>query len=96
MGLVHSYVLTARDGSEADLEQALRDLGAAVKGIAGSEGTMVLRDRKDSAKFQFLEFWTDEGARNAAGSQLPKDVMGRLMASVGGPIQMAGYDQLAE
>lgn len=95
MALVHSYDLTARQGSEEALGQALEALGEAVKSIAGSQGAMVLRDRKEANRFLFLEFWDDEASRKAAGSQLPKDVMGALMAAVGGPIRMADFDRLA-
>ena len=95
MALVHSYQMIAREGSESALAQALEALGEAVKGIAGSQGAMVLQDRKEAQKFLFLEFWDDEASRKAAGSQLPKDVMGRIMAALGGPLQMADWDRLA-
>lgn len=96
MAIVHSYDLTAAGGKEESLEAALRALGEAVKSIAGSQGTMVLRDSKEPTRFLFLEFWQDEASRKAAGSQLPKDVMGQLMAAVAGnPIKMADYDRLA-
>lgn len=92
--LVHSYQMIAREGSEDALGAALGDLAEAVKGIAGSQGAMVLQDRKEAQKFLFLEFWDGEEARKAAGSQLPKDVMGRIMAVMGGPLQMADWDRL--
>lgn len=95
MALVHSYVMTARPGSEDALAEALEALRDAVKGIAGSQGAMVLRDRKEAQKFLFLEFWDGEDSRKAAGAQLPKEVMGRIMAALGGPLQMAGYDRLS-
>jgi quinol monooxygenase YgiN len=95
MALVHSYDLTARPGSEEALGQALEALGEAARKIAGSQGAMVLRDRKETNRYLFLEFWEDEASRKAAGSQLPKDVMNALMAAVGGPIKMADFDRLA-
>jgi heme-degrading monooxygenase HmoA len=95
MALVHSYTMTAKPGSEPVLAQALEALGAAVKGIAGSQGAIVLQDRKEAQKFLFLEFWDNEDSRKAAGSQLPKEVMGQIMAALGGPLQMADYDRLA-
>ena len=94
MAIVHSYVMTARAGSEAAREQALRDLAAATREIAGSEGAIVLQDRKEPGKFMFLEMWDSIESRGAAGAQLPKEVMTRLMGTVGGPLQMAGYDRL--
>jgi heme-degrading monooxygenase HmoA len=95
MALVHSYAMTARAGSEDALGQALDALSEAVKTIAGSQGAMVLRDRKEAQKFLFLEFWDSEESRKAAGSQLPKEVMGAIIGALGGPLQMADYDRLA-
>lgn len=95
MALVHSYDLTARPGSEAALEQALKALSEAVGSIAGSQGAMILRDRKQTNRFLFLEFWEDETSRKAAGAQLPKDVMSTIMSALGGPIKMADFDRLA-
>lgn len=95
MALVHSYQMTARAVSESALAAALEALGAAVKGIAGSEGAMVLQDRKEPQKFLFLEFWDTEESRKAAGSQLPKDVMGQIMGALGGPLQMSDWDRVA-
>jgi hypothetical protein len=95
VALVHSYTMIAKEGSQDALAAALEALGEAAKGIAGSQGAMVLRDRKEARKFLFLEFWDGEDSRKAAGSQLPKDVMGRIMAALGGPLQMADYDRVA-
>jgi heme-degrading monooxygenase HmoA len=95
MALVHSYQMTPRAGGEEALAEALGALAEAVKGIAGSQGAMVLRDRKEAQKFLFLEFWDTEESRKAAGSQLPKEVMGRIMGALGGPLQMADWDRLA-
>jgi heme oxygenase (mycobilin-producing) len=95
MALVHSYQMTARPGSEEALSSALEALAGAVKDIAGSQGAMVLQDRKEAQKFLFLEFWDGEESRKAAGSQLPKDVMGRIMGAIGGPLQMADWDRVA-
>jgi quinol monooxygenase YgiN len=95
MAIVHTYDLTAATGKADDLASALEALGEAVKSIAGSQGAMVLRDVKEPQRFLFLEFWADEASRKAAGSQLPKDVMGRIMGSVAGAIGMADYDRIA-
>ena len=95
MALVHTYEMTARPGSEDALGEALGALADAVKGIAGSQGAAVLQDRKEPVRFLFLEYWDGEESRKAAGSQLPKDVMGRIMGAVGGPLKMADWDQRA-
>lgn len=95
MALVHSYDLTAGNGREDALGAALEALAEAVKSIAGSQGAMVLRDRKETSRFLFLEFWDNEESRKAAGSQLPKDVMGQIMGAVAGPLKMADFDRIA-
>ncbi|MDG2002826.1 MAG: antibiotic biosynthesis monooxygenase [Novosphingobium sp.] len=95
MAIAHSYDMTARTGSEEALGAALEALGEAVKAIAGSQGAMVMRDRKEANRFLFLEFWEDEASRKAAGSQLPKEVMTAIMGAVGGPLRMADYDRIA-
>ena len=93
MAIAHSYAMTAREGSEEALGTALDALAAAVKGIAGSQGTIVLNDRKEPQKFLFIELWDSTESRKAAGSQLPREVMGAIMAALGGPLQMADYDR---
>ena len=95
MAIVHTYDLTAATGKADDLGAALEMLAEAVKTIAGSQGAMVLRDVKEPQHFLFLEFWADEPSRKAAGSQLPKQVMGQIMGSVTGAIGMADYDRIA-
>ncbi|MCB2060323.1 MAG: antibiotic biosynthesis monooxygenase [Novosphingobium sp.] len=95
MALVHSYDMTAKAGSEDALGAALQALADAVKDIAGSQGAMVMQDRKESQRFLFLEFWQDEESRKAAGSQLPKEVMAQIMGAVAGQLKMADYDKLA-
>jgi quinol monooxygenase YgiN len=96
MAIVHTYELTAGAGKADELGSALEALEQAVKTISGSQGAMVLRDVKNQQRFLFLEFWADEASRKAAGSQLPKDVMGRIMgATAGNPIGMADYDRIA-
>jgi quinol monooxygenase YgiN len=95
MAIVHSYDMTAATGKAGDLGSALEALAEAVKTIAGSQGAMLLRDVKDTQRFVFLEFWADEASRKAAGSQLPKDVMGQIMGAITGPIGMADYDRVA-
>jgi len=95
MAIVHTYSLTSAEGRADALKAALEDLATAARAIAGSQGAMVLNDRKEPNRFLFLEFWDGEESRKGAVAQLPKDVMGRIMAAVTGPLQMAGYDRVA-
>jgi len=94
MAIVHTYTMTARDGREDDLAAALGALADAAQAIAGSQGAMVLRDRKEPGKFLLLEFWDSEESRKLAGPQLPRDVMAAIMAAQGGPLAMNGYDRI--
>lgn len=94
MSIVQCYALTAREGGEPALEQALRDLGIALAGIDGSLGTTVLRARDDDRAFRFYEFWRDEKARAAAGPLLPGDVMGRIKDALGAPPQVSVFERL--
>lgn len=94
MAIAHSYDMTAKAGSEEALGKALQALADAVKAIAGSQGAMVMQDRKERQRFLFVELWADEASRKAAGSQLPKDVMMVIMGSVAGQLKMADYDRL--
>ena len=93
MAMAHTYTMTARTGAEDALASALEALAAAVQPIAGSQGALVLRDRKEPQTFLFVELWDSDDARKAAGAQLPKEVRGRIMAALGGPLQMAAYDR---
>jgi quinol monooxygenase YgiN len=95
MALVHSYRMTAREGREDALCGALEKLADATRQIAGSQGTMVLADAKEPAKFLLLEFWDSAESRKAAGAQLPREVMASIMAAIGGPIEMTLWDRKA-
>jgi quinol monooxygenase YgiN len=95
MTLVHTYRMTARKEREPALAEALTALSEAVKAIPGSNGALVLRDRRERGRFLFLELWQDEQSRKAAGAKLPKEVMGAIMASIEGPLEMADYERLA-
>lgn len=94
MAIAHSYDMTAKAGSEEALGNALKALSDAVKGIAGSQGAMVMQDRKEPQRFLFVELWEDDASRKAAGSQLPKEVMAVIMGSVAGQLKLADYDRL--
>lgn len=95
MALVHTYRMTAKEGREEALGDALGKLADAVRAIAGSQGAMVLQDAKEPARFLLLEMWDTAESRGAAGSQLPRAVMGEIMAAITGPIEMALFDRRA-
>ncbi len=95
MGIVQSYAMTAKAGRESELGNALRALAVAVSAMDGAERAAALQDRKESGSFLFLEFWQDEKSRKAAGAQLPKDVMARVMDAAESEMTIAGFDRLA-
>ncbi len=95
MGILQSYAMTAKAGRENELGDALRALAEAVSAMAGAERAEALQDRKQSGNFLFLEFWQDDEARKAAGAQLPKEVMARVMDAAESEMTIAGFDRLA-
>lgn len=92
--IVQSYALTASEGKEADLEEALGGLAAWLENQEGNRGASILRDNSASNRFLFLEYWQDEDARSMAGPKLPKALMSALMACVGERPQTTTYRQL--
>jgi quinol monooxygenase YgiN len=94
MGMVHTYVLVAKETEGETLASALHELGAVLATLPGSQGSRLLRDRASPLAFLFLEFWESEDARKAAGPHLPQAVMGRIMASLDGRPTIASYEDV--
>lgn len=90
--IARGYIMMARPGEETALSDILVELSALVGKLEGSGGIDILHDRNNPQRFLFLEKWTDEAAHKAAGSHLPKELMGRLMATLDGPPDGAYYD----
>ena len=96
MAMAHNYAMTAREGSEEALGAALEALASALKGIAGSQGALVLNERTAPQQFLFVELWDSDESRKAAGQLLPKDVMGAIMGALAGPPKATDYDRRGE
>lgn len=92
MAIAQTYRLHAAKDQEDSLAAALQDLATAVRQIEGNLDVTILHQTATPGRFLFLEFWNSEADRKAAGAKLPKDVMGRIMASVGEPPEVVGFD----
>lgn len=94
MAIVRSYTLPAAAGKEAQLEQALTDLAAALADCDGSQGTVTMRSQANPAEYRFLELWRNEDARKAAGGSVDKAIMGALMGALDGKPGTEDFDRL--
>ncbi len=84
MSIARSYLLTAAADKEVQLEEALTDLASALSKAEGSEGTRILKDMNNPQSYRFMEFWTNEVARKAAGRLVDEGIMGRMMGALDG------------
>ncbi len=94
MTVARHYVMHAKEGSDAALERALRDLAAAVRPLPGCEGVEMLRDLGNERRFVFIERWADVDAHKAAGPMLDKRIFEPMMAALDGPPEGAYLDYL--
>ncbi|WP_336951208.1 antibiotic biosynthesis monooxygenase family protein [Sphingobium aromaticivastans] len=92
--IVQSYSLTAADGQEEALREALAALSGWLEQQVGNEGAHILQNLSSARAFLFLEYWKSEDARSAAGSALPKELMGALMACLADRPQSVTYGRL--
>ncbi|ARR55662.1 antibiotic biosynthesis monooxygenase [Rhizorhabdus wittichii DC-6] len=89
------YIMHAKEGRDAELETALRDLAAAVAGFTGSEGAEVLRDAGNERRFVLIEKWASIEAHEATKEPFKKlPMMGALMEALDGPPDGSYYDYL--
>lgn len=88
------YIMHAKEGFDASLETALRDLAAAVAALPGSEGVEVLRDSGNERRFVLIEKWASIEAHEAIKADFKKLPMGPLMDALDGPPDGSYYDYL--
>jgi quinol monooxygenase YgiN len=81
--VARQYVLTAKEGQAGALQQALIDLAALVRPVAGCEGVEILQDVKLPERFVFVEKWASVEAHKTGGETLPKDAFAPVMATLG-------------
>ncbi len=88
------YIMHAKEGHDAALETALRNLSEAVAAFPGSEGAELLRDAGNERRFVFIEKWASIEAHEAIKADFKKLPMGPLMAALDGPPDGSYYDYL--
>jgi heme oxygenase (mycobilin-producing) len=85
MTIARVYQMTAADGKDQALLDALIALGDVVRPLDGCLGVELLRDSAQSNKFLFVEKWRTVEAHKAAGASLPRTSFGPVMAAVARP-----------
>lgn len=88
------YIMHAKEGHDAALETALRNLSEAVAAFPGSEGAELLRDAGNERRFVFIEKWASIEAHEAIKADFKKLPMGPLMDALDGPPDGSYYDYL--
>jgi quinol monooxygenase YgiN len=94
MTVARLYRMTAADGKEQALLEALTDLERVVRPLAGCVGVELLRDARKPGSFLFIEKWASIEAHKGASSTLPKETLGPVMATLAGPPEGAYLDYL--
>jgi heme oxygenase (mycobilin-producing) len=84
MTVARLYRMEAALGKSTELEAALTALATVVRSISGCRGVELLRDVGSLEQFVFIEKWESIKAHEAARSQLPKAVLGPMMAALAG------------
>jgi quinol monooxygenase YgiN len=82
MTIVRQYSLTAAEGRETDLRNALAILAAQVRACEGSEKVETFADASDARRYVFMEYWRTSGERDAAGAMLGKAAFAPIAATL--------------
>jgi quinol monooxygenase YgiN len=94
MTVARHYVMHAKDGHSATLEEALSVLAEKVREVPGSEGVEMLRDIGNEHRFIFIEKWVSVEAHKDASKHLPAEVLAPLGTLLDGPPDGAYFDYL--
>lgn len=94
MTIARSYSLRAATGKEAQLEEALGALAAALSKAEGCKGAQILRNLDQAGHYRFLESWAGEASRTAAGRGVDKAIMDKLMSALSEPPGTENFDVL--
>jgi quinol monooxygenase YgiN len=94
MTVARLYKMTAAEGKEQALLEALTDLERVVRPLDGCVGVELLRDTRKPGVFLFIEKWASIEAHKGASSQLPKETLGPVMATLGMPPEASYQDYL--
>ncbi len=85
MTIARFYRMVAAQGREPELLQGLTDLRRQVQSLEGALEVDLFYDIKHPSIFIFIERWASIDAHKAAGSKLPKESLGRVMAVLAQP-----------
>jgi quinol monooxygenase YgiN len=94
MTVARLYRMTAAEGKEQALCDALTDLERIVKPLDGCVGVELLRDARKPGSFVFIEKWASIEAHKGAGASLPKNTLDPVMAALANPPEGAYFDYL--
>ncbi|MGD9665696.1 MAG: putative quinol monooxygenase [Novosphingobium sp.] len=94
MAIARVYSLTAGDGQETALEEAMAALADALGQAEGNLATRILHDLAKPGHYRFVEHWADEAARKAGGASVDKAIMKQLMAALKEPPATEDYEIL--
>jgi quinol monooxygenase YgiN len=85
MTIARVYHMTAADGKDQALLDALTALERVVRPLDGCLGVELLRDVEQKNKFLFVEKWRSVAAHKAAGALLPRASFGPVMQALASP-----------
>jgi quinol monooxygenase YgiN len=94
MTVARLYRMTAAEGKEDALAEALEAASELVAKVPGSEGVEVLRDVETPGSFVFVEKWATIDHHKAARDHLPKGGLDAVMAALGAPPEGAYLDYI--
>ena len=86
------YDMTAAAGQGDTFAQALADLAAIVRPLAGCDGVDILRKQSNPEQFSFIESWQSNDAYSDAAKEVPKSAFDPIMALLAAPPGRAVYD----
>lgn len=85
MAVARLYAMTAAEGKEDAMRDALASLADVVLKIDGCVGVELLQSASDATQFRFIEKWQSADAHGAALAAFPKDAMNPLRAALAKP-----------
>lgn len=94
MTVARLYRMTAAEGKEEALLEALTTLAKVVRPLDGCLGIELLRDKKRPGSFAFIEKWQSVEIHKAGAAALPAGTFDPVMANLAGPPEASYQDYL--
>lgn len=85
MSVLRHYVMIAAEGQESAMAQALTDLAAKVRPLAGCQGVELLQDARERTCYVFIERWASIDAHKEGARYLGKEALAPVMAVIARP-----------